>query len=321
MHKILFKATNGCMIFGSLLVLFLSVGGFVSDIHWTLGWYSHPRPQFFVASILIFGWLAWQKMWYWSAVPLTAVLLNGMVLAPFFFGSQPDFANGQQTLSILHLNTNKGEADLEALDKFWADIIFLQEVTPELEARLNLELPEYEIAISHPLSTTQGIVMLVNKSSSFETTVRTIRHLPWYNYRPLITAKLELDGRRLHLMSLHTSRPHEGHADAFQLLEIDAAAEWSRIEQDFGHEVILIGDLNLTPWSKRYKHFLEASRTQDSMVGYGIQNSWAEVVPQWMGLPIDHALVSNGLNVIERQTTSVEGSDHGLVFLVVVSEW
>lgn len=319
MRQYLTMVFNGFVIFGAILVCLISVGGFFPQIHWTLGWYSHPRPHFFLLSLLALVWLTWQKRWGWSAVPLLSLVLNGSLLAPFFLSGPQHAAAGQATLAIVHLNTNKGEADLRALDSFPADIIFLQEVTPELEARLGQELPDYQIALSHPLTTTQGIAMLVNKTSAIETSFHTIRNLPWYNYRPLITTKLELNRQRLHIMSLHTSRPHHNHADAFQGLEIDAAAEWGRIEQDFGHEVLMIGDLNLTPWSVRFKQFLQASHTQDSMLGFGIQNSWTMFWPMWLGLPIDHAVVSDGLVVIERATAPVAGSDHGLLFVRVAT--
>jgi len=320
MRKNVILLINAIIIVAACLTFLLSVGGFWPQLHWTIGWYSSPRPQFCLLSICFFGWLMYQKKGFIALIPFSALLINLTVLAPFFLTTRTVIDHNQlETLSILHLNTNKGAADLKALSQYPADILFLQEVTPELESRLSSELPDYQIVISHPLSTTQGITMLVNKTSPIETEFHTVRNLPWYNYRPLITAKLVLNGQRLHLMSLHTSRPFQGHADAFQRLEVDAAAEWSRIEQDFGHEVILIGDLNLTPWSMRYKHFLEASQTQDSMLGFGIQNSWAEVVPQWLGLPIDHAMLSDGLLVLDRQTAPVAGSDHGLLFIKVAT--
>ncbi|MFK7805315.1 MAG: endonuclease/exonuclease/phosphatase family protein [Anaerolineae bacterium] len=316
MRKNLILLINAAVSGAAFLVLLLSLGGFVPQLHWSIGWYSNPRPHFLFVSACALIWLAYQKKWKLACMPSAAFLINLVVLLPFFLPNLSQNNDlGLQTLSILHLNTNKGAADLETLSRYPADILFLQEITPELEAQLESELPDYQIALSHPLSTTQGITMLVNKTSPFKTEFHTVRHLPWYNYRPLITTKLELNGKRLHLMSLHTSRPFQGHADLFQQLEVDAAAEWSRIEQDFGHEVVLIGDLNLTPWSTRYKQLLEASQTQDSMRGFGIQNSWTEIVPQWLGLPIDHALVSEGLLVLERQTAPVAGSDHGLLFV------
>lgn len=307
------------VLLGACFILLISIGGFFPDWHWMLGWYSHPRPHFLLASLLAFIWLIWQQKRSWSLIALLGILINGAVIAPFFLNQPMTTQARDNEFSILHLNTNQGGADLAVLASYPADIIFLQEVTPELEARFSEELPNYEVAISHPLTTTQGIAMLINRSAGIETNFHTIRNLPWYNYRPLITTKLELNGQRVHLMSLHASRPHHDHADAFQWLELDMAAQWSKIEQDFGHEVIMIGDLNLTPWSVRYKRFLAASHTKDSMLGFGIQNSWAEVVPQWLGLPIDHVVVSDGLVVLERKTAPVMGSDHGLLFVKITT--
>ena len=306
---------HGTVILGSFIILFFSIGGFFSHLDWRLGWYGHPRPQYWAAGVLACAWLAWHEKWGWFMLPMLGIGINIAVLAPFYERIELTDEVGHYDLSILHLNTNRGEADLDVLDRFPADVLFLQEVTPGLEVRFKDEFPDYEVAISHPLTTTQGVAMLIHQDAAIEPELMTVHHMPWYNYRPLITTRVRLNDKRLYLMSLHTSRPHHDHADAFQQLEIDAAAEWSREQQSFGSEVVMVGDLNLTPWSTRFQQFLISSHTSDSMIGFGIQNSWTAFVPQWMGLPIDHAVHSKGLVVLDRQTAPVAGSDHGLLFV------
>ncbi|MEM8859229.1 MAG: endonuclease/exonuclease/phosphatase family protein [Chloroflexota bacterium] len=317
MQKRLIQGLSGLAILGSIAVLFISIGGYFPQYGWWLNWYSHPRPHFFVASLIATGWFVWQRQWWLSALPIIAVIINGAVLTPFFIPTSLWANHGADRLTIAHLNTNQGKADMSMLNEVSADIIFLQEFTPQMEEEIDVSFPEYELVISHPLTTTIGVGMLLHHDSPFETDLHRVNHMPWYNYRPLVTARLELDGERVQIMSIHASRPHHDHADAFQKLEMDAAAGWGREQQAYGYEVIMIGDINMTPWSLRYKEFLEMSQTEDSMLGYGIQNSWTAVVPMWMGLPVDHAAISDGLQVIDRQTIPVEGSDHGILVLTV----
>ena len=75
----------------------------------------------------------------------------------------------------------------------------------------------------------------------------------------------------------------------------------------------MIGDLNATPWSHGYRKLLRESDLYDSLVGSGRQASW----PSGMGLagklgmiPIDHCLVSLGVEVLDRDLGQASGSDH-----------
>ncbi|MEM9777529.1 MAG: endonuclease/exonuclease/phosphatase family protein, partial [Chloroflexota bacterium] len=318
MQKRMIQGLNLLAVLGSAAVVFISIGGFFPQWAWWLNWYSHPRPHYFVAALFAVGWFACQRKWMLTALPLIAVAINGGILAPFFFPTVLSQDKGSASLTMAHLNTNQGQADVSALNETAADIIFLQEFTPETEREVYELFPSYDLVISHPLTTTIGVGMLVHKESAFETDLHRVNHMPWYNYRPLVTARLELDGQRLQVMSIHASRPHHHGADAFQKLEMDAAAGWGREQQSYGYEVIMIGDINMTPWSVRYKEFLDMSQTRDSMLGFGIQNSWTAVVPMWLGLPVDHATHSDGLKVIDRHTIPVEGSDHGILVIEVM---
>lgn len=317
MQKITIQLLNAAAVLGSAAVLFISIGGFFPQWAWWLNWYSHPRPHYFLAACLAVGWFAWQPRWGLAVLPVAAVLINGAVLTPFFMPILAEQGQPSESLTIAHLNSNQGKADLGELNSLAADIVFLQEFTPQMEADIDTLFPDYALVISHPLTTTIGVGMLLHHNSPLKTDLHRVNHMPWYNHRPLLTARLELDGQRVQVMSIHASRPHHHHADAFQKLEMDAAAGWGREQQTYGYEVIMIGDINMTPWSVRYKQFLKMSQTNDSMLGYGIQNSWTAVVPMWMGLPVDHAAISDGLQVVDRYTVPVEGSDHGILLLEV----
>ena len=162
MRTTLTKFLNLIIIFACLGCLILSIGGFFPELNWRLGWYSHPRPHFVLFGIATAGWLMYQRVWFGAGVSLLIVIINGAVLAPFFMGS-PGNPTVTGDLSLLHLNTNKGAADMAPLADYQADILFLQEVTPELEANFDQLFPNYRVALSHPLTNTQGIAMLTHE--------------------------------------------------------------------------------------------------------------------------------------------------------------
>lgn len=262
-------------------------------------------------------WFGFAKKWLHTLIPITCIIINGFVLFPFFSSQNEYTPQTESTLSILHLNTNKGLADLSAVGTFHADIVFLQEATPELMTKLEASLPNYRIAFSHPLSNTHGSALLVRTDADLDILAPQVHHLPETNARPLISAQTHLDDIPIRLLSFHAIRPHHPHADSYQQIEFDAVADWAAERIEAEEELIMIGDFNATPWSVRFKRFLDRSQTKDSMLGFGLQNSWVPTLPLWVGLPIDHAAISDGLIVIDRQTAPVENSDHGLLYLQI----
>ena len=73
------------------------------------------------------------------------------------------------------------------------------------------------------------------------------------------------------------------------------------------HTVILMGDFNLTPWSKRYQWFTENLPLYNVAFGRGWQTTWQNLL--W----IDHIFVSRDLLVGDYQRLAKSGSDHHLI--------
>ena len=85
--------------------------------------------------------------------------------------------------------------------------------------------------------------------------------------------------------------------------------------------VFVIGDLNCSPWSVRFRDLLRDGRLRDSSVGMGWQPTWPANL-WWFGIPIDHCLYGAGLHVHRREVAAHVGSDHRplLVEVGVVGE-
>ena len=295
------------------LVLFFSLGGFLADYHWRLAWYSNPRPQFALAALIALAWFLFrQKQWLAGLATLT-LLINLFVLAPFFI-PLPKESTSTQTLSIAHFNTNRGQADLAALNYLQTDIILLQEFVPADVAKLPQIFADYQVVYSHPLENTHGSAVLRRKDSPLEVLDSQIIHLPDYTTRPLIESKFRFDEQILYLLNLHVILPHHQGADRFQKVELEAVADWSAmIQTKHQAQVLVIGDFNVTPWAQRFYRLLETGHLQDSLRGFGLQNTWPGALPQALGIPIDHALHSSGLVTVDRATRKIAGSDHALL--------
>jgi endonuclease/exonuclease/phosphatase (EEP) superfamily protein YafD len=88
--------------------------------------------------------------------------------------------------------------------------------------------------------------------------------------------------------------------------------------------VIVIGDLNATPWSYAFSRLLRDADLIDSTRGFGVQPTWRTRygpvggMPAWpLQIPIDHCLHSAGLATIAREIGPACGSNHFPLLVVL----
>jgi endonuclease/exonuclease/phosphatase (EEP) superfamily protein YafD len=81
--------------------------------------------------------------------------------------------------------------------------------------------------------------------------------------------------------------------------------------------VLVMGDLNATPWSRPFRRLLRRSALCDSRAGFGVQASFP-AASTLLRLPIDHLLASCGVGVRARRIGRDVGSDHLPVIVDVV---
>jgi endonuclease/exonuclease/phosphatase (EEP) superfamily protein YafD len=74
-------------------------------------------------------------------------------------------------------------------------------------------------------------------------------------------------------------------------------------------EVVVVGDLNATPWSHAYGVLRLGGGLVDTLRGRGLQPTWPE---GWgfLMIPIDHVLHTRGLGSADRRTGPAFGSTH-----------
>ena len=131
---------------------------------------------------------------------------------------------------------------------------------------------------------------------------------------PVILARLNWHGQPLSLMSLHTLPPRSRSYAQARDTQLFEAANWVNEQQD---PVLLIGDLNATPWSGGLRRFFANTKMRNSQQGFGIQASWPADGGPIGKIPIDHCLVSEQFIVTDRHLGNSCGSDHLPLFVTV----
>lgn len=97
---------------------------------------------------------------------------------------------------------------------------------------------------------------------------------------------------------------------------------WQQERSRLGQNLLVVGDLNTSPWSKEFENMTRNTGLRDSQLGYGVQPSWPMLLPilgirstptlvtNLLAIPIDHVLVSEKILVFSRKTGPFVGSDH-----------
>lgn len=285
----------------------LTILGWLGSAWWLLDIASHFRVQYGIL-LALGAALAW-----WLGFPLLGLVAavlgfsNLVVVLPLYVRPRSALAATPLTPAhrVLFANLwqpNRQHESLRALVEETApDLILLVESNQRWLDELEPLRPAYPFWAVQPREDNYGVALL-SRWPVLESTMEFFSPAGV----PSIFARLDLDGQSLGVVCTHPPPPKsqlETRARDEQLENLAAFAA--------GQETPLMvcGDLNLTPWSPVFWRFTRRSNLGDSARGFGVQASWPVGKP-YMGVPLDHCLVSPEITVLDRRLGPAIGSDH-----------
>ena len=300
-----------------------TVLGFGGGIYWILDIFAHFRTQYLMGLLLgIVICLCFKR---WRSLGIYGVLfgLNLMVVWPYLGAADGIVINhSADRVKILHFNvlsSNPKRRELiEYIDGCGADLVFLQEVTsPWVVDLLRYCKDSYRLEVEGSRADNFGVVMLVRKGwagkvvrATWEVVVAGVDV-----ELPVVMTEVEVNGKLVSIMGMHTIPPMRRELAELNKRQIVAARKWS--DQQAGAH-LLIGDLNATPWCAGFEDLVAGGKLRDSMLGFGFGRSWPTGLPEWIGIGLDHCLVSGEIKVINRELVGQGlGSDHRGLMLVL----
>ncbi len=124
---------------------------------------------------------------------------------------------------------------------------------------------------------------------------------------PSIWASVRIDETPLTVIATHPHSPKSPLRTRWRNQQLGALAEFVREHPPT--PLMVLGDLNTTPWNPAFQQLIRKTRLRDSRNGFGNQPTWPVLVPL-LGIPIDHCLVSPEIIVTKRSVGPSVGSDH-----------
>jgi endonuclease/exonuclease/phosphatase (EEP) superfamily protein YafD len=304
----------------ALILVGANVGtllGLLAGIGWPAELFSHFPVQYAIAQAAgITFCLALRPRWLgFASLPLLG--LNVWLLAPYYFtwnGASAAAPDHDPTLRVMtvNVNVNNRHADLilQAIETEQPDIVAMIEMTPDLWQMLPPEFHRrYPYRASELDVDAFGIALL----SRLPFAEHDIYHFGTYG-RPVIAARICPQAaepgeapRCLHLVAMHADPPVTATLARSRDAQFEEVGEYLRDVQEMRR--VVMGDMNVTPWSPVMRDFMEQNRLEDSALGHGIHPTWfSRSLP--FGIPIDQILHGDGVVILDRRVGPEIGSDH-----------
>lgn len=290
-------------LFG-LLLAGATVVAFLPASPWPLELATHFRVQYAAGFALLAAAALVARRWAPAALLAAGALANLVVVAPLPpAGAVADAATPRVRVLFANvLRVNRAyDAGLEVIRAADADVVVAAEVDAAWWHALRSGLPEHRHTLAEPREDDFGLALLSRLPLSRGEVV-ALDALDM----PTVIADVPLGDGVLTLVGTHTIPP----VGFTEFRERNAhLAALARTARATSNPTLVVGDLNVTPWSPWFGRLLRDGHLRDSRAAFGLQTSWpADVWP--LRIPIDHALASPSLRVLDRRVGAAYGSDH-----------
>jgi endonuclease/exonuclease/phosphatase (EEP) superfamily protein YafD len=274
---------------------------------WVADLAVHFRLQYAALALLVFVLFAVTRRPAWAAVALFIAIANGLIAAPLLVSRPASAALPAEDgvpVRLAFVNVFHGNDEFpRVLDFVRAekpDAVVFAEVDGQWREQLAALKEDYPYEFATQGKRGRGLLLLSRVPLQNAARLRVSNEA-----EPPLVATLMVQGKPLQLIGAHANWPFGLRSTSRdqQLAELALAA------QATPRPVVLVGDLNVSPFSGHFQKLLQVGRLTSAAAGFGWQPTWPEFMPP-AGIQIDHALVSPGVQVREFRRGEQVGSDH-----------
>jgi len=295
----------GLLEVAALALCLATLTGFLARWWWLFELTSHFRLHLAVALGAMAAVWVFKRRWRIAAVCGAAAAVNALLVLLLLWPGATTLAAGGPRLRLVSFNVHTGNerSDLvvEFLSRANADVILLMEVNDRWMTALSPLHTNYPHRLSRARDDNFGIALL----SRIPLTNASVIEIGNAGV-PSIIADITVEDQRIHLVGTHPLPPG---SSEYARLRNDQLRE---VASHVGHQpkpTVVLGDLNVTPWSPYFSDLLTDSGLKDTSQGRGLFGSWPAWLP-FARIPLDHCLVSPSIQVADKRLGPQLGSDH-----------
>ena len=283
----------------------ISLAGFFGAWAWWLDILSHFRVQYALGFLLLALVFALGRKWRGCAGAILLALINAAPVLLHRWPPAPPAPANRPAYRAMLMNVNCARGDpaavRTAISNARPDLLVLEEISPRWLGELAPALEGFPYREIAPRHDNFGIGLFSRHP------LASARVAPFGLLDvPSVFAEVVLDGQPLRVVATHPLPP----GNALLAAERDRQLAWiARETAALPRPVLLLGDLNTSPWSPAYRRFMRTCGLRDSARGRPLQPTWPATIP-WLWIPLDHILHSPDMALHARAAGPYVGSDH-----------
>lgn len=297
---------SGLLESAALVGWLVTMAGFLGSWSWFLELASHFRVQLAIAfALLTLVTFLGRSRRVHGLAALMGTLVNGSLVLwearPVGEPPSPS-ADGIRLLSI-NVNTANQRADLvlQAIRQANPDVVLLMEVDPRWMKDLEPLRARYPFHLEEARRDNFGIALL----SRHPLGEARVEDLPGTEV-PSVLAAVRTPRGVFHLTGTHPLPPGSREDAAERNRQLEVLGERAAAHPQ---NSVILGDLNVTPWSPQFSRLLQTGGLLRAHPGWGVFATW-QVEQPWFSLPLDHCLVSPPIAIRRLEVGPDVGSDH-----------
>ncbi len=294
---------NGLVDVVALGLTLATLLGFLGRFSWIFDLFSHFRVQYMQLCLVLIGITLWRRQNKRAVAIVLLACLNYAFVLPLYFGKPSPPTEQPIRAMLMNINAANGNTEkvLSAIRNANPDLLLLEEVTPKWAAELAVLNSDYPHRIAEPQEGCFGILLLSKHPLAHERVVEIGGASV-----PSIIAEVHFPQGMVSVIGTHPVPPMGAaysNERNMQLIELPDLVKKQK------HPVLLIGDLNVSPFSYWFRSLLSESELKNSMKGFGYQPSWPSG-NRFLRIPLDHVLHSPEIIIHNRVIGGDVGSDH-----------
>jgi endonuclease/exonuclease/phosphatase (EEP) superfamily protein YafD len=297
---------SGLLTAGAAVAAVASIAGFFGRFAWWMDLTSHFRVQYMLLFVLLATACAIikNKRLFWAAVIL--VIVNSIPVATHLLPiaeKSPASAGTPIRAMLINVNTLLGDPEQVKAEiiRQDPDILILEEISDEWTNKLSSVTDRYPHRAVDARDDNFGIGLFCRASCK----AIDIDYIGNGGV-PSAIAELTVDGTNFTVVATHPVPPVNKQYSAWRNNQLE---ELSKRIIAIAGPVVLMGDLNTTPWSYHYGKLVKTAGLKSSSEGRDIRPTWPTFCPP-LWITIDHCLHSEGIVILDRTIGKSVGSDH-----------
>ncbi|WP_197135990.1 endonuclease/exonuclease/phosphatase family protein [Crateriforma conspicua] len=293
-----------------VLAVLMTLAGYAGRWHWFADAMNHTRFHLMVGALVALAVFAAVRWWRWAVFAGVCFVANFWTVWPvqWVMPERQADAEGPEVRVLfwnVHASTDRWEQIRAVIDQADADVIALIELNHAL-------VPALE-----PLRQTHPYHQELSRSGAFGLGMYSRRPVTWGKAGgdpAEIRGSINAGQAELDIWAVHTLPPMGTANLAERNGQLRSVASELAGDVRERRGVVVGGDFNITPWAREFRTLVQRSGCRDSRDSRGYQATWPRSLGP-LGIPIDHVLVSPGVQIIDRMVIAGDVSDHRAVLV------